>query len=73
MQDTPDTDASERMAFAGEYMVPTEFARQLEREKREWYYKAHVNASHAFQARAERDEARKQLEDALLVIKGLKQ
>ena len=32
MSDTPRTDAAERMAFNHEYMVPTDFARQLERE-----------------------------------------
>jgi hypothetical protein len=32
---TPETDAAERMAFAGEYMVPTDFARRLERERDE--------------------------------------
>ena len=31
--DTPETDKAERMAYAGEYMVPTEFARRLERER----------------------------------------
>lgn len=30
---TPETDAAERMAFAQEYMVPTDFARRLERER----------------------------------------
>jgi len=33
MNDTPETDKAERMAFSQEYMVPTEFARQLERER----------------------------------------
>lgn len=33
MSDTPETDKAERMAFASEYMVPTEFARELERER----------------------------------------
>jgi CMP-N-acetylneuraminic acid synthetase len=33
--DTPETDKVERMAFAQEYMVPTEFARKLERERDE--------------------------------------
>ena len=33
--DTPETDKAERMAYAGEYMVPTEFARRLERERDE--------------------------------------
>lgn len=30
---TPETDAAEKMAFAQEYMVPTDFARQLELER----------------------------------------
>ena len=34
--DTPETDKAERMAYAGEYMVPTEVARKLERERDEW-------------------------------------
>jgi hypothetical protein len=34
-QPTPETDALERMAFAQEYMVPTDFARKLERERDE--------------------------------------
>ena len=32
---TPETGAAERMAFAQEYMVPTDFARKLERERDE--------------------------------------
>lgn len=32
MSDTPRTDSAERMAFNNEYIVPTEFARELERE-----------------------------------------
>jgi hypothetical protein len=32
---TPETDKAERMAFSQEYMVPTEFARKLERERDE--------------------------------------
>jgi len=35
VSDTPETDKAERMAFSGEYMVPTEFARKLERERDE--------------------------------------
>ena len=31
--ETPETDKAERMAYAGEYMVPTEVARRLERER----------------------------------------
>ena len=30
---TPETEKAARMAYAGEYMVPTEFARRLERER----------------------------------------
>ena len=33
MNDTPETDKAERMAFSQEHMVPTDFARQLERER----------------------------------------
>jgi len=33
MSDTPETDKAERMAYSQEHMVPTEFARQLERER----------------------------------------
>jgi hypothetical protein len=32
---TTETDKAERMAYAGEYMVPTEVARKLERERDE--------------------------------------
>ena len=32
---TPETDAAERMAYSQEYMVPTEVARRLERERDE--------------------------------------
>jgi hypothetical protein len=35
MSDTPETDKAERMAFSQEHMVPTEFARKLERERDE--------------------------------------
>jgi hypothetical protein len=33
MNNTPETDKAERMSFSQEYMVPTEFARKLERER----------------------------------------
>lgn len=36
MSDTPETDKAERMAFSGEYMVPTEFARKLEDQRNSW-------------------------------------
>jgi hypothetical protein len=35
MTKTPETDGAERMAFSQEYMVPTKFARKLERERDE--------------------------------------
>jgi hypothetical protein len=35
MSNTPETDKAERMAYSQEYMVPTEFARKLERERDE--------------------------------------
>ena len=65
MSETPETDAARRMAWANEYMVPTEFAQQLERERdearealefrRELYT---VQESYLELARRERDEAR---------------
>ena len=35
MSDRPTPEKAERMAYAGEYMVPTEVARRLERERDE--------------------------------------
>lgn len=35
MSDTPETNKAERMAWSQEYMVPTDFARKLERERNE--------------------------------------
>ena len=35
MNNTPETDKAERMAYSQEYMVDTEFARKLERERDE--------------------------------------
>ena len=52
------------MAFAQEYMVPTEFARKLERERDEWRNKFELSvdaveiAARAARAESERDEAR---------------
>ena len=54
MSKTPETDKAERMAFSQEYMVPTEFARRLERERNEW-------AKLCGQYKQERDEARTEL------------
>jgi hypothetical protein len=48
---TTETDKAERMAYAGEYMVPTEVARKLERERDEW-------AAMCGRYKQERDEAR---------------
>jgi flagellar biosynthesis GTPase FlhF len=65
MSDTPETDAAERMAFSQEHMVPTEFARRLERERdearealefRRELYK--VQQDRLESAMRERDEAR---------------
>ena len=33
---TPETDKAERMAYLSEYMVPTDFARRLEKERDEY-------------------------------------
>jgi hypothetical protein len=41
--------------------VPTEWAQKLERERDEWYFKAHENFKFTLDARAERDEAREEL------------
>ena len=57
---TPETDA--HIGFHSFATVPAEFARKLERERDEWYYKAHANAAFTLEARAERDEARKEAE-----------
>jgi len=83
---TPETDAAERMAFAQEYMVPTDFARKLERERdeaREALHNIRINLGedadgftllHAVCAlQNERDEAREELHKmrgALNVIIG---
>jgi hypothetical protein len=54
MSDTPETDDLAR----GNHVVPTEWAQKLERERDEWYFKAHENFKFTLDARAERDEAR---------------
>lgn len=77
IMNTPETDKAERMAYSGEYMVPTEFARQLERERDEAlrhleeikeYGTEEINAAVELRqklaaALIERDEARKEAED----------
>ena len=52
---TPETDKAERMAYSGEYMVPTEVARKLEQERNEW-------AAMCGRYKQERDEQLKDLE-----------
>ena len=52
---TPEADKAERMAYSGEYMVPTEVARKLERERNEW-------AAMCGRYKQERDEQLKDLE-----------
>jgi len=53
---TPETDKAERMAFSQEYMVPTEFARRLERERDEAIHGSCVNYNYTQEARRGRDE-----------------
>lgn len=80
---TPETDAAERMAYSQEYMVPTDFARRLERERNEAIrqrdetnrsskHSCDYNYEQKLQAERERDEARrasrKFLKEVLLVI-----
>ena len=71
-QPTPETDAAERMAYAQEYMVPTDFARKLERERdeairqrdetnRSSKYSCDYNYEQKLKAERERDEAREEL------------
>jgi len=50
---TPETDAAERMAFSQEYMVPTELARKLERERDEWKNKFQIAVDMAAKAQNE--------------------
>ena len=54
---TPQTEDLAR----GNHVVPTEWAQKLERERDEWYFKAHENFKFTLDARAERDEAREEL------------
>lgn len=71
---TPETDKAERMAYAGEYMVPTEVARRLERERDEAkaeaaridgaYDDATNYYARIIELIEERDHAREQLREA---------
>ena len=64
---TPETDDQPTINAINDngYQVPCvdiEYARKLERERDEWYYKAHANVAFTLEARAERDEAREKAE-----------
>ena len=61
--DTPETDKAERMAYAGEYMVPTEVARRLERERDEAREAFKIAYNERVKVELERDEARAELAD----------
>ena len=72
MSNTPDTDKAERMAYSQEYMVPTEFARKLERERdeaNELLASEKITRNHiikrSVEVERERDEAREELKIAL--------
>jgi hypothetical protein len=58
---TPETDKAERMAYAGEYMVPTEVARRLERERDEAREAFKIAYNERVKVELERDEARSDL------------
>ena len=65
---TPETDDQPTINAINDngYQIPCvdiEFARKLERERDEWYFKAHENFKFTLDARAERDEARMALEE----------
>jgi hypothetical protein len=61
--DTPETDNEERMAYSQEYMVPTEFARRIERERDEARAALEYIAHAGLPARQLEDCARKALEE----------
>jgi len=70
MSNTPETDKAERMAYSQEYMVPTEFARKLERERDEarndivgWENKWKCAVDMAARAELERDDAFNKLKE----------
>jgi len=58
MSNTPETDKAERMAYSQEYMVDTEFARKLERERDEALSQIVQAECRAERFCQERDEAR---------------
>ena len=70
---TPETDAAERMAYAQEYMVPTDVARRLERERdearearNECERQYQEKVAEVAQLLSERDEAREERDIARL-------
>lgn len=79
MSDTPETDKAERMAYSNEYMVPTEFAQKLERERNdvtnhrdadidEWVERCALKDQECEKLERERDEAREVLEAISLYL-----
>jgi hypothetical protein len=78
MSNTPETDKAERMAYSQEYMVPTEFARKLERERdeaNELLASEKITRNHiikrSVEVERERDEAQAEcLEQARLLGMG---
>ena len=75
LEETPETNKAERMAYSHEYMVPTEFTRKLERERDEAKDKYATEATEHMLAVnklcGERDEARADcLEQARLLGMG---
>ena len=65
---TPETDAAERMAYSQEYMVPTEFARKLERERDEAMQSAEAFSALAWKLEGERNEAQRKLNQVLKTL-----
>ena len=72
---TPETDKAERMAWSQEYMVDTEFARKLERERdkiqtelemwRDGNILHEIHRNELEKVERERDNAREKMADAL--------
>jgi len=61
MNDTPETNKAERMAWSQEYMVETVFARKLERERDEARKEAEYYKERYEQLKDDLDEAREQV------------
>lgn len=58
MSNTPETDEAVKASNGQWSFVLKETCQRLERERDEWYYKAHANFDFTLEARAERDKAR---------------